>query len=106
MLGAQALLALAEESFVELLAPAQSGVADHEVAFMEVELRRVVVDQVDDAHRLSHVEHEGLAELRHAGGFDDQPHGLFDSHEESRHVGMCDGHGFAFFDLLRQHRQE
>src|SRR5260370_37672412 len=78
MFGVQALLALAEEGLVQLFTPTQTGEADLEVSLSQVELRRVVVDEIDDSHRLGHVDDGRLFHLRHARRLADEAHRLFD----------------------------
>ena len=45
-----------------------------------------VVREVDDAHRLAHVEHEDVAALPDAAGLHDELRGLGDRHEVARHA--------------------
>src|SRR6266851_93873 len=106
MFGVQALLGLAEERLIQLFTAAQTGEADLEVSFSQVELGRVVVDEIDDSNRFAHVEHECLSELRHAGRLNDEAHRLFDGHEESRHVWVRDRDCFTVLDLFREHGQK
>ncbi len=90
-----------EEGLVELLALPQPGESDRDVG--EVVLPCEARHQVDDAHRLTHVEDVDLAAGGHPPfGLHDQAHGLLDGHEEAGGVRMGDGHRAAGPDLLGQ----
>ena len=52
----------------------EAGEADH------------VVREVEDAHRIAHVEHEDVAAAPDAAGLHDQLRGLVDRHEVARHL--------------------
>ena len=47
-----------------------------------------VLGEVDDLHRLAHVEHVDLAALGDRARLDDELHRLRDRHEEARHLGV------------------
>ena len=44
--------------------------------------------QVEDPHRLAHVEHEDLAAAADRAGLHDERDRLRDRHEEARHLGV------------------
>ena len=62
--------------------------------------------QVDDPHRLAHVEDVDLAAPADRAGLDDQLHCLGDRHEEARHLGMRHGHGPTARDLPPEDRHD
>ena len=51
--------------------------------------------EVEDLHRLAHVEHEDLAAAADRAGLDHQRHGLRDRHEVARHLRVRDRHRAA-----------
>ena len=60
--------------------------------------------EVDDLHRLAHVEHEDLAALAHQPGLQHELRRLRDRHEVALDVGMRDGDRAAARDLLAEVR--
>ncbi len=62
--------------------------------------------EVEDAHRIAHVEHEHVAAAADAAGLHDQLRGLVDRHEVARHLGVGDRHRPAARDLLAEDRHD
>jgi hypothetical protein len=63
-----------------------------------------VLREVDDPHRLAHVEHEHLAAAANRARLHDERDGLRNRHEVPSHVRMGHGHGSAALDLLAENR--
>ena len=63
-----------------------------------------VAGEVEDLHRLAHVEHVDLAAAADRAGLHDERHGLRDRHEVARHLRMRHGHRPALLDLAPEDR--
>ena len=110
MLGARDIVA-DEQFFIEFLAGPQASELDLEVA---VGVRGVAhrapgqadhaARQIDDAHRLTHIEHEHIATLPHGTRLDDQLRSLGDRHEVPDHIRVRHRHRAALADLLLEER--
>src|SRR6266550_2338716 len=93
-------LALAEELLVELLAGARADELDRDLApGLLAREPDHVAREVEDPHRLAHVENEDLAATADRAGLDDELRRLRDGHEEARHLRVGDGHRAAMLDL-------
>ncbi|MNV42366.1 hypothetical protein D3C71_1340370 [compost metagenome] len=100
-----------QELFVELLAGPQSGHLEFDIA-----IRRMFVTdraprklhqptgEVDDPHRLAHVEHEDIAPMRHRACLNHQLGGLGNGHEIARDVRMRQRDRATRLDLLSKQR--
>ena len=100
-----------QQLLVQLFARAQAGAADLHVALrvaLVAHLQAGQVNhaprQVDDAHRLAHVQHEHVAALPHRPGLDHQLRGFGDGHEIAGNVGVRQRHRAAAGDLLLEQR--
>ena len=60
--------------------------------------------EVEDLHRLAHVEHVDLAAAAHRARLHDERRRLRDRHEEARHLGVRDRHRAAALDLAAEDR--
>jgi hypothetical protein len=85
-----ALLGVAGEDLVELLAWAQTGEDDVDGA---LGLAGQALGHLVDAHRRAHVEHQHLAVPPDRPGLDHQLHRLLHRHEVTGDVGVSDGDG-------------
>src|SRR6185437_12516012 len=81
---------VAEEHFlIQLLAGAATGELDLDVvAFAETGETDHVAREVDDAHRLAHVEQEHFPALAEGAGLQHELHGFGDGHEVATHLGV------------------
>src|SRR5207253_8034117 len=96
-------LALAEQLLVQLLPRARADERDRHLATRLLARERDHVPrEVDDPHRLAHVEHEDLAAPADRARLDDELRGLRDRHEEARHLRMRHRHRPALLDLGRK----
>ncbi|MCY1243735.1 hypothetical protein D9M72_567640 [compost metagenome] len=100
-----------QELFVELLTGPQSGHLEFDIA-----IRRMFVtdraprklhqptSEVDDPHRLTHIEHKDITALRHRARLNHQLGGLGNGHEIARDVSMRQRDWAARLDLLSKQR--
>ncbi len=102
------LLARGEELLVQLLAGPRLGELDRDVRLGLVAGEPDhVVGEVDDLHRLAHVEDEDLALAgADVAGSDHQLHRLGDRHEVARHLRVGDGDRAAALDLAAEDRHD
>src|SRR5204863_7445752 len=85
---------------VDLLAGKRARELDRDVALgLEPGELDHVPREVEDAHRLAHVQDEDLAAAADRARLDDERDGLRDGHEEARHLGVPDGDRSAALDL-------
>ncbi len=100
-------LAVRPQLLVELLAGPRADELDANVA-LGLLARQLdhVAREIDDAHRLAHVEHEDLAAAADRARLDDQRHGLGNRHEVAGHLGMRDGQRAAALDLTAEDRDD
>ena len=98
------LLVVTEELLVQLLTLAQAREPDGRRAARD---RHELAREIDDADRLSHVEHQDLTRRTDHRGLDHELDRLRDGHEEARDLRMGDGDRRAGRQLLgegRDHR--
>ena len=100
-------LAGADELLVELLARRRPDELDRDVGprLLPREPDHLL-REVDDPHRLAHVEHVDLTAAADRAGLDDELHRLGDRHEEARHLRMRHGDGAAPRDLAPEDRHD
>ncbi len=80
------------ELLVELLARAAADHADGDLgALLVARQADHALGQVEDPHRLAHLQHEDLAALGEHRGLEHELDGLLDAHEEPGHAGVGDG---------------
>ena len=90
--------------FVELLPGPDARKADLDRIFRQARQADQVAGQVDDLHRLAHLQDEDFAALAHRRGLQHQLRGLRDGHEETGHAGIGDGDRSAAADLVLEDR--
>ena len=97
-----------EELLVELLARADADDLDRDVDVGLVAGEPDhVAREVEDLHRLAHLEHEDLAGAgAEVARLDHELDRLRDRHEVARHVGMGDRHRPALLDLRAEDRDD
>ena len=98
--GFACFLGVGEELFVELFARAQAGELDADLIFAVARKTNHVARQIDDLHRLAHVEHKNLAALPHRGRLQHQLRRLGDGHEIAVDLGVGHRDRSAARDLL------
>ena len=99
------LLAVGPELLVQLLARADADERDRDVRLRILAREADHVDgQVEDLHRLAHVEHVDLAAAADRAGLHDERHRLRDGHEVARHLRMSHRHRTALLDLAAEDR--
>ena len=91
---------------MELLAGPQADVLDRDRIRVAPGQPREVARQVDDPHRLAHVQDEQVARLAEQRGLEDQPRRLRDRHEEAGHLGVRDGQRHALAELALEERDD
>ena len=87
-----------QQFFIEFFAGAQTGDGDFDVAVRVGAVAHAQAGeldhapgQVNNAHRLTHVEYKHIAALRHSPGLQHQLRCLRDSHEIAGDIGVRDG---------------
>ena len=98
-------LALVPELLVQLLAGPGADELDLRRRLLAGEADHVL-GEVDDLHRLAHVEHVDLAAAADRAGLDDERRRLRDRHEVARHLGVRDGQRPAALDLAPEDRHD
>ena len=99
------LLAVGPQLLVQLLARADADERDRDVRLGILAREADHVDrQVEDLHRLAHVEHVDLAAAADRAGLHDERHRLRDGHEVARHLRMGHRDGAALLDLAPEDR--
>ncbi len=79
---------------LDVLVGTVAGEADH------------LAGELDDLHRLAHVELEHLALVGHRTGLEHEAHGFGDGHEVARHLGIGDRDRSALDDLAEERRHD
>ena len=80
----------ADDLDLDVLVGAVAGEADH------------LAGELDDLHRLAHVEHEHLALVGHRAGLQHEADGFGDGHEVAGHLGVGDRDRPALDDLAEE----
>src|SRR5262245_36474516 len=104
MRGGQRALVVRQHLLIQFLAAAQPREHDANVAFREAGQSNHLARQIDDAHRLSHVEHENLPSGSHGSGLQHELGRFGDRHEVTRDLGMRNRHRATLRDLLAELR--
>ncbi len=100
MLGGLGVLGIVEDFLIELLALAEPGELYLDIGGMAEGYH--ALGKVDDLDGLAHIEDEDLAAMAHGACLEDEFAGFGDEHEVADDIGMGDGDGTAFLDLLTE----
>ena len=103
----RARLGFIEQLFVELLAGPQSRELDVNI-FRIAQPREHdhVFGEVDDLHRIAHIEDQHISRRADSPSLDDQLDRFGNRHEEPLHIGMRDRDRPPAFDLLAECRDD
>ena len=100
MLGGLGLLGVVEDFLVEFLALTETGELYLDVGGVAEGYH--TLGEIDDLDGLAHIEDEDLSAVAHGACLKDELAGLGDEHEVADDIGMGDGDGAAFLDLLTE----
>jgi hypothetical protein len=91
---------IGQQFLVQLLAGTQAGEFDRDLVGCVAGQADQVARQVDDLHRLAHVQHQHLPAFADGRGLQHQARGFGDGHEVANDVRVRDGHRAAPGDLF------
>src|SRR5579872_3515074 len=103
MTGLRHALAFRKKLLVQTLSRAHSSFDNIDIFVRDesVQLDDSTSD-IDDLHRLAHIEHEDLPVIAHDHGLQHERNRFWDRHKEALHVAVCDRDGPAVANLVNE----